>query len=221
MSLSAPVLHSIAAAYPGRSSRILAEAETAYSPSGLVGLRACPDGLQGVSTWCRHTWSTLLSASMLVAPPVHAFSVTLERSRRCTLCIHLGRRSTFGCSHVTLSCEPTSPCSAYAASLIPSRAPSSHRVTSKGRSCLFPSPNETMPVIDKLKDALRSNADAASSSAAERDAEREAKGAPVLPATPAASATPVFDSRKVTVIFVLGGPGVGEADLLRPRPLLT
>lgn len=30
------------------------------------------------------------------------------------------------------------------------------------------------------------------------------------PTTPAPSSTPVFDNSKITVLFVLGGPGVGK-----------
>jgi hypothetical protein len=66
-----------------------------------------------------------------------------------------------------------------------------------------------MPVIESIKNALHHGDGHSASKNEQRDAETEAKGGMTLP-TSAAVPTPVFDSRQVTVIFVLGGPGVGE-----------
>jgi len=67
-----------------------------------------------------------------------------------------------------------------------------------------------MAVIDKIKDALHINStsSATSSSAPAQQATSSAPtGTDRLPDLPDVE---VFDHDKVTVIFVLGGPGAGE-----------
>lgn len=77
----------------------------------------------------------------------------------------------------------------------------------RGRQSRSPSPS--MPVIETIKNALHHGNDHATSKSEQHDAETEAKGGMTLP-TSTSAPTPVFDNRQVTVIFVLGGPGVGK-----------
>lgn len=78
-----------------------------------------------------------------------------------------------------------------------------------------------MTVIDTIKDKLHHHHDkhAAAATAAEPAATETSKNAPdASDASNASNAptvkfsdTPVFDANKITVIFVLGGPGAGTS----------
>lgn len=81
-----------------------------------------------------------------------------------------------------------------------------------------------MTVIDTIKDKLHPHDDkhATAATAAEPAATETSKNAPDAPDAPDApnasdaptvkfSDTPVFDANKITVIFVLGGPGAGTS----------
>lgn len=78
-----------------------------------------------------------------------------------------------------------------------------------------------MTVIDTIKDKLHPHHDkhataATAATAAEPAATETSKNAPDAPDASNAptvkfSDTPVFDANKITVIFVLGGPGAGTS----------
>lgn len=78
-----------------------------------------------------------------------------------------------------------------------------------------------MTVIDTIKDKLHPHHDkhataATAATAAEPAATETSKSAPDAPDASNAptvkfSDTPVFDANKITVIFVLGGPGAGTS----------
>lgn len=84
-----------------------------------------------------------------------------------------------------------------------------------------------MTVIDKVKEALHighsDKHDAASSASASTSAPApaHAQADGETAAVPQLTDTPAFDKAKVTVIFVLGGPGAGESvaahDVLFPN----
>jgi hypothetical protein len=85
-----------------------------------------------------------------------------------------------------------------------------------------------MTVIGKVKEALHighsDKHDAASSSAstsAPAPAPAPAQADGETAAVPQLTDTPAFDKAKVTVIFVLGGPGAGESEsaAAHPHPL--
>jgi len=81
-----------------------------------------------------------------------------------------------------------------------------------------------MNIVKKVEDLLHGNKDSHSTSTTHTNANANAKtqGLPTPPQTatttsggmttplPALPSQQVFDSSKVTVIFVLGGPGVGK-----------
>lgn len=91
-------------------------------------------------------------------------------------------------------------------------------------STSFPPPflplSSTMPVIETIKKALHldhhSSTTSSTAAAPSSSTAPSSSSAPVaatdlaVPATATTHETPAFDSKDVTVLFVLGGPGVGE-----------
>jgi hypothetical protein len=81
-----------------------------------------------------------------------------------------------------------------------------------------------MTVIDKVKEALHighsdkhdATSTASASTSAPAPAQAQADGETAV--VPQLTDTPAFDRARVTVIFVLGGPGAGESAAAHPHP---